>query len=59
MKYTQLFTAVQDRVDTVGIDQTKKEISEMKLRVWPIYYPPNETLGFTYNENGVKNEEFE
>ena len=39
MNYTELFAAVQDRVDTVGIDQTKKEISEMKLRVWPIYLP--------------------
>ena len=39
MNYTKLFEAVQDRVDTVGIDQTKKEISEMKLRVWPIYLP--------------------
>jgi hypothetical protein len=39
MKYTELFAAIQDRVDTVGIDQTKKEISEMKLRVWPIYLP--------------------
>jgi hypothetical protein len=38
MNYTELFTAVQDRVDTVGIDQTKKEISEMKLRVWPISF---------------------
>ena len=38
MNYTELFTAVQDRVDTVGIDQTKKEISEMTLRVWPISF---------------------
>ena len=38
MKYTELFEAVQDRVDTVGIDQTKQEISEMKLRVWPISF---------------------
>ena len=39
MNYTELFAAIQDRVDTVGIDQTKKEISEMKLRVWPIHLP--------------------
>ena len=38
MNYTKLLEAVQNRVDTVGIDQTKKEISEMKLRVWPISF---------------------
>ena len=31
MNYTELFAAIQDRVDIVGIDQTKKEISEMKF----------------------------
>ena len=49
MNYTELFAAIQDRVDTVGIDQTKKEISEMKLRVWPIQLPnDSETLDGEY-----------
>jgi hypothetical protein len=49
MNYTKLLEAVQDRVDTVGIDQTKQEISEMKLRVWPIYLPDDsETLDGEY-----------
>ena len=31
MNYTELFAAIQDRVDTVGIDQTKKEITSMEF----------------------------
>ena len=31
MNYTELFAAIQNRVDTVGIDQTKKEITSMEF----------------------------
>jgi hypothetical protein len=31
MNYTELFAAIQDRVDTVGINQTKKEITSMEF----------------------------
>ena len=31
MTYTKLLKTVQDRVDTVGIDQTKKEMGDLKM----------------------------
>jgi hypothetical protein len=31
INYNELFAAIQDRVDTVGINQTKKEITSMEF----------------------------
>ena len=60
MTYTKLLKTVQDRVDTVGIDQTKKEMGDLKMWSKPkqlnlkelyreLSAEPNSSLSFVAN----------